>query len=214
VSVPLEWLYVSKIVVALNDLPESQRALRTAIELARVSNAGLATLSILGDLPSLSSFTFVVDPTAPDAMMEDWPRDQGELHQKASLLAQEFGSTLRSTPTRLGRNGVHINGTLHRYPRGVPFEHTWAVRSAWKQHQLFDILCLQHSFASHSTGLTAIGRAAGVLRLQTGQQAYKLAIPDIFLLVATCCVASVVVSFMSKVPTQYRQVTAAPGETK
>lgn len=37
----------SKIVVALNDLPESQRALRTAMELARASNAELATVSIL-----------------------------------------------------------------------------------------------------------------------------------------------------------------------
>ena len=38
----------SKIVVALNDLPESQRALRTAIDLARSCNAELATVSILG----------------------------------------------------------------------------------------------------------------------------------------------------------------------
>ena len=34
----------SKIVVALNDLPESQRALRTAIDLARSCNAELATV--------------------------------------------------------------------------------------------------------------------------------------------------------------------------
>ena len=40
----------SKIVVALNDLPESQRALRTAIELASACNAKLATVSIPGDL--------------------------------------------------------------------------------------------------------------------------------------------------------------------
>jgi hypothetical protein len=33
----------TKIVVALNDLPESQRALRTAIELARACNAELTT---------------------------------------------------------------------------------------------------------------------------------------------------------------------------
>jgi MFS transporter, DHA2 family, multidrug resistance protein len=36
-----------------------------------------------------------------------------------------------------------------------------------------------------------------------------------FLLLATgCVVCPVVVSFMSKVPTQYRQVTAAPVEAK
>jgi hypothetical protein len=68
---------------------------------------------------------------------------------------------------------------------------------------------------SASTGLTAMGRAAEVLGLQVRQQVYTLAISDSFLLLATCCVVGlVVVSFMSKVPTQYRQVTAAPVEAK
>jgi MFS transporter, DHA2 family, multidrug resistance protein len=73
------------------------------------------------------------------------------------------------------------------------------------------LLGLGHAFAPYSTGLTALGRAADVLGMQVRQQAYTLAISDSFLLVATCCVAClVVVSFMSKVPTQYRQVIAAP----
>jgi hypothetical protein len=60
-----------------------------------------------------------------------------------------------------------------------------------------------------------INTAAKVLGLQVRQQAYTLAISDSFILLATCCVAClVVVSFMSKVPTQYRQVTAAPVEAK
>jgi DHA2 family multidrug resistance protein len=77
------------------------------------------------------------------------------------------------------------------------------------------ILGLQHAFAPHSTGLTAMGRAAEVLGLQVRQQAYTLAISDSFLLLATCCLAClVVVSFMCNVPTQYRQVTAIPVEAK
>src|SRR5271170_49316 len=77
------------------------------------------------------------------------------------------------------------------------------------------LLGLQHAFAPHSTGLTAMGRAAEVLGLQVRQQAYTLAISDSFLLLATCCVVClVVVSLMSKVPTQYRQVTSAPAEAK
>ncbi len=68
---------------------------------------------------------------------------------------------------------------------------------------------------SASTGLTAMSRAAEVLGLQVHQQAYKLAISDSFLLLATCCVAClVVVAFMSTVPTQYRQVTVTPVEAK
>jgi DHA2 family multidrug resistance protein len=60
-----------------------------------------------------------------------------------------------------------------------------------------------------------MSRAAEVLGLQVHQQAYKLAISDSFLLLATCCVAClVVVAFMSTVPTQYRQVTVTPVEAK
>jgi DHA2 family multidrug resistance protein len=77
------------------------------------------------------------------------------------------------------------------------------------------LFALQHAFAPHSTGLTAMGRAAEVLGLEVRQQAYTLAISDSLLLLSICCVAClVVVSFMSKVPTQYRQVTAAPVEAK
>ena len=77
------------------------------------------------------------------------------------------------------------------------------------------LLGLQHAFASHSTGLTAPGRAAEALGLQVRQQAFTLAISDSFLLVASCCVACLfVVAFMSTVPTQYRQVVAAPVEDK
>ena len=81
----------SKIVVALNDHPESQRALRTAIDLARADNAGLATVSILGDLPAYTSLAIVVDPGASNAMKEERRRFHSELHERASKLAQEHG---------------------------------------------------------------------------------------------------------------------------
>ena len=76
-------------------------------------------------------------------------------------------------------------------------------------------LGLGYAFAPHSTGSAAAGRAAKVLGLQVRQQAFTLAISDSFLLVAACCVACLlVVAFMSRVPTQYRQVVAAPVEAK
>ena len=81
----------SKIVVALNDLPESQRALRTAIELARLCNSELATVSILGDLPAYTSFSVAVDPGAPAAMMEERRDRHKEMHEKAASLARELG---------------------------------------------------------------------------------------------------------------------------
>jgi nucleotide-binding universal stress UspA family protein len=81
----------SKIVVALNDLPESQHALRTAIDLARLCNAELATVSILGDLPAYASFSVVVDPGAPAAMLEERRHRHEELHEKAATLARNQG---------------------------------------------------------------------------------------------------------------------------
>jgi nucleotide-binding universal stress UspA family protein len=81
----------SKIVVALNDLHESQRALRKAIDLARLSNAEVATVSILGDLPAYASFSIVADPGAPAAMMEERRQRHKEIHDKAANLARELG---------------------------------------------------------------------------------------------------------------------------
>ena len=81
----------SKIVVALNDLPESQRALRAAIDLARSCNADLATVSILGDPPAYTSFSVVVDPGAPAALMEERRHQHEELHENAANLARERG---------------------------------------------------------------------------------------------------------------------------
>jgi len=99
----------SKIVAALNDLPESQRALRTAIDLARACNAELATVSILGDLPAYTSFAIVVDPDAPSAMQEGRRRVHDELHEKASLLAQEHG--VRATGSII--EGKEVKAILH-----------------------------------------------------------------------------------------------------
>ena len=99
----------SKIVVALNDLPESQRALRTAIELARAFNAELATVSILGDFPAYTSFAIIVDPNTPNAMEEERRRDQGELHEKASLLAQEHGVRTKGSIVE----GREVQAILH-----------------------------------------------------------------------------------------------------
>ena len=89
--VPVESPVFSKIVVALNDLPESQRALRTAIRVARLCNAELVTISILGDLPAYSSFSVVVDPGAPAEMTEARRELHREMHEKAADLARERG---------------------------------------------------------------------------------------------------------------------------
>jgi nucleotide-binding universal stress UspA family protein len=99
----------SKIVVALNDLPESQRALRAAIDIALAYKAELATVSILGDLPAYTSFAIVVDPSAPSAIQEARRRAHDELHEKASRLAQEHGVPLTSSIVE----GQEVKAVLH-----------------------------------------------------------------------------------------------------
>ena len=68
------------------------------------------------------------------------------------------------------------------------------------------------ALSPHSIGLSeAAGRAAELVGMQVRQQAFTLAISDTFLLIAMCCVLCLlVVALLARVPTQYRQVTAAP----
>ena len=74
------------------------------------------------------------------------------------------------------------------------------------------LMGLTAGVSSHSAGLSvASERAAEILGLQGRQQAFTLAITDAFLLVAwstLCCL--VVVAYMTRVPTQYRQIVSAP----
>jgi hypothetical protein len=59
--------------------------------------------------PAYTSFAIVVDPTAPDTMKEDGRRTQGELHKRASLLAQERGVRTKGSIVE----GQEIQARLH-----------------------------------------------------------------------------------------------------
>lgn len=87
----------SKIVVAFNDLPESQRALRTSIYLARLCNAEVTTVTILGYLRGHAPFSIVLDPQAPAATMGQRRNHHKEMHKKVANLARGQGSQARSS---------------------------------------------------------------------------------------------------------------------
>jgi DHA2 family multidrug resistance protein len=72
------------------------------------------------------------------------------------------------------------------------------------------LMGFQAALSPHSTGAArAIDRATELVGLQVRQQAFTLAISDTFLFIALCCVLCLlVVAFLTKVPTQYRQITA------
>jgi MFS transporter, DHA2 family, multidrug resistance protein len=77
------------------------------------------------------------------------------------------------------------------------------------------LLGLGAAMAQHTTDkATASGQAGEILGLQVRQQAFTLAITDSFTLVAWAAVLClVVIACMEHVPTQYRQVVAAPAPT-
>jgi DHA2 family multidrug resistance protein len=135
--------------------------------------------------------------------------DTGALTRPADVLTfAGFFQTVRLFGGELGATFMgHFIPTREKFHSnliGLNVQHGNGITD----HRLFG---LGHAFAPYSTGFTAVGRAAEVLGLQVRQQAFTLAISDSFFLVAACCVAClVVVAFMSKVPTQYRQVVAAP----
>jgi DHA2 family multidrug resistance protein len=127
--------------------------------------------------------------------------DTGALQRVTRLFGAEMGSTFMG-------HLIAVREQFHSNMLGLNIQQGSGLTG-------YRLLGLQHAFAPHSTGLTAADRAAEVLGLQVRQQAFTLAISDSFLLLAVCCVAClVVVALMSTVPTQYRQVTAAPAEAK
>ncbi|WP_158944957.1 MFS transporter [Granulicella sp. S190] len=74
------------------------------------------------------------------------------------------------------------------------------------------LLGLRAAMASHTTDMSvASGRAGQILGMQLHEQAFTLAIADSFTLVACAAVfCLIVIACMERVPTQYRQVVAAP----
>ena len=86
----------SKIVVALNTLPESQRALGTAIDMAASFGSSVATISLLGDLPAYTSFAVVVDPGASGDLRESHRQLHAQLHDRAAKLARGRGVQIHS----------------------------------------------------------------------------------------------------------------------
>ena len=93
-----------RIVVAYNDSPQSQRALASAIQLARSLNAELHTVTVQTDLPAYSVYAGAVDASIARVLKEDWQKFHEQLQEKAHTLAENHGFELRShQPVRGGK---------------------------------------------------------------------------------------------------------------
>jgi nucleotide-binding universal stress UspA family protein len=85
-----------KITVAYNESPEAERALLTAIQLAKSLGAELRTLTVMADLPSYAAFAAAGDPSLPRTLEDDRLKFYQGLQEKARALAERHGIEVAS----------------------------------------------------------------------------------------------------------------------
>jgi nucleotide-binding universal stress UspA family protein len=71
------------IAVALDESPESSRALAKAIELAKVLGVSLRTVTVAEELPAYTSYASAADPSAVKTLKQDQSDFYGSLQRRA-----------------------------------------------------------------------------------------------------------------------------------
>jgi nucleotide-binding universal stress UspA family protein len=85
-----------KVVVAYNESPESQRALASAIQLARNLNAELQAVTVMADLPAYTVYAGAIDASISRVLEDDRLKFYEQLQAKARALAVDAGIDLQS----------------------------------------------------------------------------------------------------------------------
>jgi nucleotide-binding universal stress UspA family protein len=85
-----------KIVVAYNESPESQRALNSAILLAKSLHAELMTVTAMGDLPAYAVYAEAGDPGISRVLEDDRLRFYTKLQQKVRAQVESHGIEFES----------------------------------------------------------------------------------------------------------------------
>ena len=80
-----------KITVAYNETPEAERALLSAIQLAKSLGAELRTVTVMADLPAYTAFAAASDPSVPRTLEDDRLKFYQSLQEKARALAERHG---------------------------------------------------------------------------------------------------------------------------
>jgi nucleotide-binding universal stress UspA family protein len=80
-----------KIAVAYNETPEAERALLSAIELAKSLGAELRTITVMADVPAYAVFAAAGDPSLPQTLEDDREKFYQALQEKAKALALHHG---------------------------------------------------------------------------------------------------------------------------
>jgi nucleotide-binding universal stress UspA family protein len=80
-----------RIAVAYNESAEAQRALASAIQLAKSMGAQLQTITVMAHLPSYTAFAGIADPSLPRILDEDRIKFYEALAKRARQSAQDEG---------------------------------------------------------------------------------------------------------------------------
>jgi nucleotide-binding universal stress UspA family protein len=80
-----------KITVAYNETPEAERALLSAIQLAKSLGAELRTITVMAAPPAYTAFAAAGDPSFPQTLESDRLKFYQDLQEKARVLAESHG---------------------------------------------------------------------------------------------------------------------------
>ena len=85
-----------KIAVAYNESAEAQRALASAVQLARSLAAELETITVVADLPSYTAFASAADSSLSQILKSDRVKFYEDLQERARMMALDHGLQLES----------------------------------------------------------------------------------------------------------------------
>jgi nucleotide-binding universal stress UspA family protein len=85
-----------RIVVAYNESQESERALLSAIQLAKSLGAELQAITVMADLPAYTVYAQAINPAAAQVLKDDRRTFYEDLQQKARSHVEDSGLKLHS----------------------------------------------------------------------------------------------------------------------
>lgn len=98
-----------RITVAYNETPEAERALISAVQLAKSLGAELRTITVMTDLPAYTAFAAAGDPALPQTLADDRLNFYQSLQEKARALAELHGIEVASSMVE----GRHVDAIIH-----------------------------------------------------------------------------------------------------
>jgi nucleotide-binding universal stress UspA family protein len=105
-----------KIAVALDESPEAERALRSALDLAKFTSAEVYIITVIEDLPAYIGCVSAVAPEVPSLLRNERQAFYADMHSRARKAADEAGVSLHTALVE----GNEIKGLLEAVDQIAP----------------------------------------------------------------------------------------------